>query len=116
KEVSPFRIDFPNMRLADIKSVRMQPNASLVPASADPVIAVLNQRLQSDARGRRVLTGDLLNESGQIVNIPHVIATYYNNNGQIVWVSDGYVDRALLPQSPVPFAVDVPETLAAQVQ
>ncbi len=116
KEVSPFRIDFPGVKLADVKSVRMQPNSSLVPASADPVIAVLHQRIETDPRGRRVLAGELLNESGQVVNIPHVIATYYGNNGQVVWVSDGYVDRALLPQTPVPFAVEVPEQIASQVQ
>ena len=53
KEVSPFRIDFPGVQLENVKSVRMQPNASLVPASADPVIAVLNQRLDHNARGQR---------------------------------------------------------------
>ena len=116
KEVSPFRIDFPNVKLADVKSVRMQPGSSLVPASADPVIGVLHQRLETDARGRRVLAGELLNESGQVVNIPHVLATYYNNNGQVIWVSDGYVDQALMPQTPLPFAVDIPDDVASQVQ
>ncbi len=116
KEVSPFRIDFPGVQLANVKSVRMQPDSSLVPASADPVIAVLNQRLENNSLGQRVLAGQLVNESGQVVNIPHVIATYYNGNGQIVWVGDGYVDRALLPKIPVPFAVDIPEHVASQVQ
>ncbi|MGZ4827070.1 MAG: hypothetical protein ACXVY9_06860, partial [Terriglobales bacterium] len=116
KEVSPFRIDFPNIKLADVKSVRMQPDSSLVSASADPVIGVLHQRLETDARGRRVLAGELLNESGQVVNIPHVLATYYNNNGQVIWVSDGYVDRALMPQTPIAFAVDVPDDIAKDVQ
>ena len=116
KEVSPFRIDFPNVKLADVKSVRMQPGSTLTPASADPVIGVLHQRLETDARGRRVLAGELLNESGQVVNIPHVLATYYNNTGQVIWVSDGYVDKALLPQTPIPFAVDIPDNVASQVQ
>jgi len=115
KEVSPFRIDFPGMNLSSVKSVRMQPNSSLVPASADPVIAVLDQQMQTDAHDRRVLTGKLLNESGQIVNIPHVLATYYNNIGQVIWVADGYVDKALLPENPVPFSVAIPDDLAAQV-
>ncbi len=115
KEVSPFRIDFPGMNLSEVKSVRMRPDSSLVPASADPVIAVLDQQMQIDARGRHVLTGKLLDESGQIVNIPHVLATYYNNIGQVIWVSDGYVDKALLPQNPVPFAVAIPSDLAEQV-
>ena len=112
KEVSPFRIDFPNVKLETVKSVRMQPTALLVPASADPVIAVLHQRMETDARGHHVLRGELLNESGETVNIPHVLATYYDNSGRVLWVSDGYADRALLPQSPVPFAVDVRDDLA----
>jgi hypothetical protein len=116
KEVSPFRVDFPDIKLANVKSVRMQPNALLVPASADPVIGVLHQRLEKDARGRSVLKGELINQSGQTVNIPHVLATYYDNGGKVIWVSDGYVDSALLPQTPVPFAVSLRDDLAGNVQ
>ncbi len=115
KEISPFRIDFPNVALSKVKNVRMQPNSMLVPASADPVIGVLHQRVETDARGRHVLKGELLNESGQTVNIPHVLATYYDNSGKVIWVSDGYVDQALLPQIPVPFAVDLSDKMAAEV-
>jgi hypothetical protein len=115
KEVSPFRIDFPGVILGQIKSVKMEPYSALVPASADPVIGVLHQRLEGDALGRRVLAGELLNESGQTVEIAHVLATYYNNNGQIVWVSDAYLSQALLPQVPVPFTVEVPEKVAPEV-
>jgi hypothetical protein len=115
KEISPYRIDFPKMKLADMKSVRMKPDSMLVPASADPVIGVLHQRIEKDARGRTVLKGELLNESGQTVNIPHVLATFYDASGKVIWVSDGYVDHALLPQAPQPFAVDLRDELAANV-
>ena len=67
-------------------------------------------------QGKSVLRGQLLNESGQTVNIPHVIASFYDNNGRVIWVSDGYVDRALLPQTSEPFAVEIPKTLASKVQ
>lgn len=116
KEISPFRIDFPKVRLSSVKSVRMTPNSMLVPASADPVIGVLHQRVETDSRGRHVLKGELLNESGVTVNIPHVLATYYDNAGKVIWVSDGYVDQALQPQTPVPFAVDLRDDLASNVQ
>jgi hypothetical protein len=116
KQVTPYRIDFPNLNLRDVKNVRMDVKASLVPASADPVIGVMNQKVDSDVQGKSVLHGDLLNESGQTVNIPHVIASFYDNNGKVVWVSDGYVDRALLPQSSEPFAVEIPRSLASKVQ
>lgn len=115
KEVSPYRIDFPNAKLADLKSVRMKPDSMLVPASADPVIGVLHQRIEKDAKGRTVLKGELLNESGQTVNIPHVLATFYDNSGKVIWVSDGYIDHALQPQTPQPFAVDLRDDLAANV-
>jgi len=115
RQVTPYRIDFPNLSLKNVKNVRMDVKASLVPASADPVIGVMNQKMDSDVQGKNVLSGDLLNQSGQTVNIPHVIASFYDNDGKVVWVSDGYVNRALLPQSSEPFAVEVPKALAAKV-
>ncbi|HUQ50441.1 MAG TPA: hypothetical protein VM056_07005, partial [Terriglobales bacterium] len=115
KEVSPFRIDFPKTKLADVKNVRMNPTTLLVPASADPVIGVLNQRLEKDSRGHSVLRGELINQSGQTVNIPHVLATYYDNSGKVIWVSDSYVDRALVPQTPIPFSVEVRDELVPNV-
>jgi hypothetical protein len=115
KQVTPYRIDFPDIDLSRVKNVRMDVKAALVPASADPVIGVMDQKLDTDAQGKAVLHGNLLNESGQVVNIPHVIASFYDNSGKVVWVSDGYVDRALLPQSSEPFAVEIPKNLSGQV-
>jgi len=115
KQVTPYRIDFPGYNLSQVKSVRMDAKAMLVPASADPVIAVLDQHEQTSVLGRKVLSGNLLNESGRIVNIAQVLATYYDSNGKVIWVSDGYVLQALLPQVPVSFAVDVPPDIAKNV-
>jgi hypothetical protein len=116
KQVSPYRIDFPHVSLSKVKNVHMDVKASLVPASSDPVIGVMNQKLDTDAQGRSVLHGELLNQSGETVNIPHVIASFYDNNGKVVWVSDGYVERALLPQETEGFAVEIPKSLAGKVQ
>jgi hypothetical protein len=116
KQVSPYRIDFPHVSLSKVKNVRMDVKATLVPASSDPVIGVMNQKMDTDAQGHSVLHGELLNQSGQTVNIPHVIASFYDNNGKVVWVSDGYVEQALLPQSSEPFAVEIPQSLAGKVQ
>jgi hypothetical protein len=115
KQVTPYRIDFPNINLKNVKNVRMDVKATLVPASADPVIGVMNQKIDTDPQGKSVLHGDLLNQSGQTVNIPHVIASFYDNSGKVVWVSDGYVDRALLPQSSEAFAVEIPKSISAAV-
>jgi hypothetical protein len=116
KQVSPYRIDFPHVSLSKIKNVHIDVKASLVPASSDPVIGVMNQKLDTDAQGRLVLRGELSNQSGQTANIPHVIASFYDSNGKVVWVSDGYVERALLPQQSEAFAVEIPKSLAGKVQ
>jgi hypothetical protein len=116
KQVTPYRIDFPHVSLSKVKDVRMDVKATLVPASSDPVIGVMNQKLETDAQGHSILRGELLNESGQNVNIPHVIASFYDNSGKVVWVSDGYVERALLPQATESFAVEIPQSLAGKVQ
>jgi hypothetical protein len=116
KQVSPYRVDFPGVRLDAVKSVRMDARALLVPASADPVVAVSDQVVSKDGLGRNVLKGKLVNESGRPVNIAQVLAAYYDNSGKVIWVSDGYVDQALMPQAPVPFAVDIPEDIAGRLK
>lgn len=116
KQVTPYRIDFPKVSLSKVKNVRMDVKATLVPASSDPIIGVMNQKLETDAQGHSVLHGELLNESGQTVNIPHVIASFYDNSGKVVWVSDGYVEQALVPQSTESFAVEIPQSVAGKVQ
>lgn len=115
KQVSPYRIDFPAARLSQVKSVRIDAHPLLIPASADPVISVEDQKVSKDALGRNTLTGSLINQSGQIVNIAQVLAVFYDASGKAIWVSDGYVDQALMPQGPVPFAVDIPNDVAGRM-
>jgi hypothetical protein len=116
KQVSPYRIDFPGVRMDAVKSVRMDARSLLVPASADPVIAVSDQAVSKDGLNRNVLKGELVNQSGRPVNIAQVLAAYYDNSGKVIWVSDGYVDQALMPQVPVPFAVDIPDDVAERMK
>ena len=116
KQVSPYRIDFPGVRIADVKSVRMDSRALLVPASADPVIAIADQSVGPNGLGRNVLKGSLINQSGQTVNISQVLSTFYDNNGKVIWVSAGYVDQALLPQVTTPFALDIPDDILSRMK
>jgi hypothetical protein len=113
KQVSPFRIDFRDVRLSQVDSVRIQPSTSLVAASADPVIGIESQKLHPVPDPS--LTGELVNQSGQVVNVAHVIGTFYDNRGQIVWVADEYPSRALLPQTPVPFTIALPADVSSKV-
>ncbi|HEX3820683.1 MAG TPA: hypothetical protein VHW45_10130 [Candidatus Sulfotelmatobacter sp.] len=116
KQISPYRIDFPGIRLDAVKSVRMDARALLVPASADPVIAVTDQQVAKDALSRNILKGDLVNQSGRLVNIAQVLAAFYDDSGKVIWVSDGYVDQSLTPQVPVPFAIDIPNDIAERLK
>jgi hypothetical protein len=113
KQVTPFLISFPGVALSDVASVRMEPSASLIAASADPVIAIVDQKL-NPAPGAS-LTGKLVDQSGQVVNVAHVLGTFYDKNGKLVWVADHYMDRALLPQVPASFTIALPPDIAGQV-
>jgi hypothetical protein len=113
KQVTPFLITFPGASMSNVGSVRMDPISTLVSASADPVVEVENQRLTPTPDSS--LSGQLVNQSGEVVNIAHVMATFYGKNGQLVWVADQYIDRALLPQTPIPFSIHVPQDLAPQI-
>jgi hypothetical protein len=113
KQVTPFLIKFPDASLSDVASVRMDPVSTLVSASADPVIEIEDQKLTPAPDAS--LSGQLVNQSGQVVNIAHVLATFYGKGGQPVWVADQYIDRALLPQTPVPFNIHIHQDLARQI-
>jgi hypothetical protein len=113
KQVTPFLIKFPNVALSDVGSVRMTPSSALVSATADPVIEADDLRFNPPPGA--TLTGQLTNQSGQVVNVAHVLGTFYDKTGNIVWVADEYIDSALLPQTPVPFEVHIPEDLARKV-
>jgi hypothetical protein len=113
KQVTPFLISFNNLALSQVSSVRMDPSSSLVAASADPIIEIRDQRLNPSPGAS--FTGQLVDQSGQVVNVAHVLGTFYDKGGQLVWVADQYLDRALLPQTPVPFTIPIPPDIARQV-
>jgi hypothetical protein len=113
KQVTPFLIRFPDRSLAGVSGIRMTPFSTLISASADPVIEIDNEHLNPAPDAS--LTGQLINQSGQIANVAHVIGTFYDKSGQVVWVADRYVDTALLPQTPVPFSIHIPEDLARTI-
>lgn len=113
KQVTPFVVRFPGTDLSQVSSIHMDPLSVLVSASADPVVEVQNQKYSPAPPAS--LTGQLSNQSGQTVNVAHVLSTFYDKNGQVVWVAGQYIDRALQPQTPVDFRVSVPEDLAKNI-
>jgi hypothetical protein len=115
KAVSPFRIDFPGVSLKQVKDIRMRTGSLLISTSADPTIGVTNQKITTNSTGQHVLTADLVNEGGRIINVPHVILTTYDSNGKLVWVTDAYVPHALLPQIPMPISVELRSDLPPNI-
>jgi hypothetical protein len=113
KQVTPFLIKFPNASLSNVGSIRMTPMSALIAASADPVIEIENEQLHPAPDAS--LTGQLINQSGQIVNVAHVLGTFYDKTGHVVWVADQYIDQALLPATAVPFEIRIPEDLAKNI-
>lgn len=113
KQVTPFFIQFPGVDLSEVGSIRMTPLSVLVSASADPVIEVQNQTYNPGPGA--TLTGQISNESGQTVNVAHVLSSFYDKNGQLVWIGSQYIDRALQPQTPLNFQIPVPEDLSKKI-
>jgi hypothetical protein len=50
-----------------------------------------------------------------VVSFAQVLGTFYDKSGQVVWIANEYIDSALLPQTPVPFEIHIPEDLARKV-
>ena len=90
KQVTPFLISFPGVELSQIGKIRMDPSASLIAASADPVIEIQDQKLNPAPDAS--LTGKLIDQSGQVVNVAHVLGTFYDKNGKLVkhWTDPFY--------------------------
>jgi hypothetical protein len=116
KASSPFRIDFAGVNAERVRNVKLNASSTLVSASADPRIEVTQIRLQNGDAGEKQLAGDLVSKSGIVVNIPHVIAAAYDAEGKVLWVQDTYLNRALLPQTPLTFAMKIPPATAAQAK
>jgi hypothetical protein len=114
-EKTPFRIDFPGVSREQVKNIKLTLNSSVIPASGDPIVSVINAKLEPDEAGRKTLEGELLNQSGKAINIPQVLASYYDSSGKIVWVNQTYLNRALQPQTPLTFSLKVPEQVAGNV-
>lgn len=113
KQVTPFRITFPDKTLADVGSIRMNPFSSLVSGSAGPVIAIDNEHISPAPDAS--LSGQLVNQSGKVINVAHVLGTLYDGSGQVIWVVDKYISRALIPKTPASFNIPIPEDLARKV-
>ncbi|MCU1286154.1 MAG: hypothetical protein JWO13_2504 [Acidobacteriales bacterium] len=114
-EHTAFRIDFPATSREQVKNIRLDVSSKVIAASGDPVVAVSNPRIEN-AGEKRLLRGEILNQTGLTVNIPQVLASFSDASGKVIWVSSTYLDQALLPQTPLPFSLKIPDEIAKQVR
>jgi hypothetical protein len=113
---TPFRIDFPATSREQVKNIRLSVSSKMIAASGDPVVSATNPRVESAGESSKVLRGEIVNQTGSVVNIPQVLATYYDGSGKVIWVNATYLDRALLPQNPLAFTMKIPDEIAKQVK
>ncbi|HJU10232.1 MAG TPA: hypothetical protein VJ728_05115, partial [Candidatus Binataceae bacterium] len=112
-QVTPFRIMFPNQQLSKVANIRMDPSAILVSAPTGPKIAVQNEKINPAPDAS--LSGELINPTGNPISVVHIVSALYDQKGDVVWMVDKYLDRALYPQTPTPFDIPIPEDLARKI-
>jgi hypothetical protein len=115
KQTTPFRIEFPSTQRSQVKNVKLALSVEAVSASADPVVKVLNPHIETTGEGQKTLVGEIVSESGLNVNIPHVLATFTDQSGKVVWVAGTYLDSTLFPQTPLKFAMKIPQSVVKDV-
>ncbi len=97
-ETTPFRIDFAGADAADIIDLDKISAVDLLVRGV-PTPYNLNRSL--------VLMDDttLYNSGLQMVDIPRVLTTHTNRDGDLVWVSSAYLEQAIAPAEQHTFAV-----------
>ncbi len=126
KEITPFRIDFEGVAGSQITDAAtagdFDPDA-YSPIEFDVPIAAFEVYAKAVVTGRDLdrdvaiqememtvdpdtqtphLTGLLYNNGVQEATIPHVLVTYYDDAGQVLWVDDRYVEAAVRAQRTQP--------------
>ena len=115
KQVTPFRIEFASIQRNQVKDVRVSVNAQAVSASADPIVTVLNPHIETTGEDHKILVGEIVSQSGLNINIPHVLASFSDSSGKVIWVAGTYLDSNLFPQTPLKFAMQIPASVIKNV-
>lgn len=112
-QLTPFLIMFPNQQLSKVASIRMDPSAFLVSAPTDPTIEVQNEKINPAPDAS--VTGEVVNPTGNPISVIHVLSALYDKKGNMVWMVQKYLSRALYPETPTPFNIPIPEDLARKI-
>jgi hypothetical protein len=112
-QVTPFLIMFPNQKLSEVGSIRMDPSAFLISAPTEPSIQVQNEQLNPAPDAS--VSGEVINPSGKPISVIHILTALYDKNGAMVWMVQKYLSRALYPETPTAFTIPIPEDLARKI-
>ncbi len=75
-------------------------------------VATQNMRI-SESDGQVFVQGELLNNGTNEATIPQLLLTYYDEQGEVAWVEEHFIEQAIRPQRSVLFRV--PLTPRSQV-
>ncbi len=137
KEVSPFRVDFEgvagstgttistgiefkaNQRFPVERSIWEQAASIQVYAKAVVTgrdlyrdVAVQDLAVTTDASGKLLLTGDLHNTGTVEAVIPHILITYYDAAGSVVWVQEIFLPESIRSQRLLALVVPIQDPAA----
>lgn len=112
-QVTPFLIMFPNQQLSKVASIRMSPSAFLVSAPTSPAIEVRNEKINPAPDSS--LSGEVVDPTGHPVSVIHILGALYDKNGNIIWMVQDYLNRAVYPETPTTFNIPIPQDLARKV-
>ncbi|HEV2325439.1 MAG TPA: hypothetical protein VGS10_15910 [Terracidiphilus sp.] len=112
-QVTPFFIMFPNQELSKVASIRMSPSAFLVSAPTSPAIEVQNEKINPAPDSS--LSGEVVDPTGHPVSVIHILGALYDKNGNMIWMVQDYLNRAVYPETPTAFNIPIPQDLARKV-
>ena len=129
KETTPFRVDFegvagtglidattllgefkaglvtPLHLSAPIASFEVYAKAVVTDHDLDRNVGEQSVSVQHDANGQLHLVGMLYNGGTTEATVPHILVTYYNSQGEVMWVDSYYIEQAVEPEHTEPFDI-----------
>jgi len=100
-ETTPFRADFQGADAADILDIADVASVELI-VQGVPTSYNLNRPLA-------ILDEDTLFNSGsKMVDIPRILTTHLDQNGDVIWVDGVYLEQAVAPQDSLDFVLPEP--------
>ena len=93
---------------AQVAAVDVYARGVVTPAVGPAGLQVLGLHVEGDE-----LVGTLRNDSTLEAAVPHLLVSYLDDAGQLVWVDHAYLEHSVRPQRSTEFRVQIPSSLNA---